>query len=517
MRTVVISLVESPIRREFITNEIKRCNIQDYSIFNACNGSLIKKEPRLIFGETRILKLSYNGKTRTYDPRLRLNNQIMSNGELGCAWSHLDVYEQLIQDSQNQAYLILEDDASLNVSVEDLHDFLKNLPAFDTFDICHIFESEWYGFVQILPVNSHYWKIKRQFFNHTGAYIVTKNGARKLLNATYPCMGLPADDLLSNTFLFRDDFIVIVPSKNLFKSHGFDSSVKMVSDINTEMQNIITINNFGVWSRLGNQMFQYAYLRVISINNNLKIQLPKLRSPLGYPHAQLFDAFDLPIEILSPQAKFDVVKKENTMMFDSSMLSVPRGKNITVEGFFQSPKYFQNHENIIRRDFSFKQNIKENGDKFMKNVRDDKLTVALHIRRTDFLNSDSPVIPITDIYLRNAIKYINLHIDSYKLLVFTDDKSWCRENIKYPNQLLIEGLTDLEELYVMSLCDHFIISPSSFSWWAAWLSNNPDKIIISPNKWFSDKREYGKPLSLQESDIIPERWLRINVDKEEDF
>lgn len=63
---------------------------------------------------------------------------------------------------------------------------------------------------------------------------------------------------------------------------------------------------------------------------------------------------------------------------------------------------------------------------------------------------------------------------------------------------------------IMSLCDHFILSSSTYSWWGAWLCNNKNKIVIAPNRWFNNTIAYGRPMSEQEKDLIPESWVRIN-------
>ena len=80
------------------------------------------------------------------------------------------------------------------------------------------------------------------------------------------------------------------------------------------------------------------------------------------------------------------------------------------------------------------------------------------------------------------------------------------------NQTIVEGFTDIEELYIMSLCSDFIFGSSSYSWWAAWLSENKDKIIITPERWFTSKLHYEKQLCDQEKDLLPNSWIRLTSD-----
>ena len=109
------------------------------------------------------------------------------------------------------------------------------------------------------------------------------------------------------------------------------------------------------------------------------------------------------------------------------------------------------------------------------------------------------------------------NVKNFHILIFSDDKQWCRDNLNYTSdfdvsQTIVDGLSDLEELYVMSLCNHFIIGSSSYSWWAAWLCENKDKIIITPDKWFSNKLHYEKQLCDQEKDLLPDCWIRLSSD-----
>ena len=124
----------------------------------------------------------------------------------------------------------------------------------------------------------------------------------------------------------------------------------------------------------------------------------------------------------------------------------------------------------------------------------------MHIRRTDYTTSNGYHPVQTVEYYKKALEIIG---EYDKLFIFSDDIEWCRNNLKFDNMIFIEGNTDIEDLYLISLCKHNIIANSSFSWWGAWLNKNPNKKVIAPSKWFGDMA------NLNESDIVPEGWIRI--------
>ena len=171
-----------------------------------------------------------------------------------------------------------------------------------------------------------------------------------------------------------------------------------------------------------------------------------------------------------------------------------RDKNIIIEGYRQSELYFKEYRNEILYLLGLKWEMKPG-------------IVAIHVRRGDYLHLQQKHILYDITYMRRATSYFyNLGYDHFK--VFSDDIAWCREEFSKPDfsAFHIEFSTnnnEIEDIEEMSSCEHNINSSSTFAWAAAWLNRNPDKINVTPEKWFQD----GYPLETK--DIIPLEWLKM--------
>jgi hypothetical protein len=161
----------------------------------------------------------------------------------------------------------------------------------------------------------------------------------------------------------------------------------------------------------------------------------------------------------------------------------PNNKSISLFGYFQSAKYFEEYRCDILRELTFTM-----PDIVSKYRTSDKVLVSLHVRRTDYAQLPDYHPLQTMEYYTSAMSYFPNAI----FIVFSDDIRWCKENIKGDNIRYIEynsGVSDdlnvLSDLYNMSLCDHHIIANSSFSWWGMYLNKNDTaKMVIAPQKWF---------------------------------
>jgi hypothetical protein len=125
---------------------------------------------------------------------------------------------------------------------------------------------------------------------------------------------------------------------------------------------------------------------------------------------------------------------------------------------------------------------------------------AVHVRRQDYVGLQH-IHGIPDIgYYREAIKYIKYHVGSdLKIIVFSDDQQWCRENFPM-HYSFSSGLSKYDDMKLMAACNYHVIANSSFSWWGAWLGGQ--RMVVAPKQWFSDS-------NIDSSDIIPDRWIRL--------
>ena len=262
--------------------------------------------------------------------------------------------------------------------------------------------------------------------------------------------------------------------------------------------------------QLGNQMFKYAALKGIAKNNQYDYIVPpsylwleknkfmykvfkKLKN-YNYQNHFLFNYFEL--ETLNKkQIKFSNFEREISpkhIGFDEELYN-SSPDNIQLKGFFQSPKYFKNIEEVLRKDFKFKRKFINLANNILPKLND---PISLHIRRGDYVTHPNH-FSLDLNYYKNAIDYFGKDNEYF---VFTDDPEWFQNQDFYSpeNFKLISKITKnstVLDLYIMSLCKKHIIANSTFSWWGAWLSNS--RAVIYPLRWYKDKNKSSKDLPLE--------------------
>tara|TARA_R110001592_G_scaffold317062_2_gene593722 strand:+ start:1266 stop:2012 length:747 start_codon:yes stop_codon:yes gene_type:complete len=239
---------------------------------------------------------------------------------------------------------------------------------------------------------------------------------------------------------------------------------------------------------IGNQMFQYASALSIAKRNECDVEFVWEMLENNTQRPFKLDEFpNIEVKMLKEFYNGFLTVSDN---FKYSEI-ITHGRDIFLNGYWQSEKYFKDNEKLIRNTFEINESI---------NYTVPDKSVSLHIRRGDYLNSNGyhPVQTIE--YYKKAIDKVG---DYDKLFILSDDITWCKENVIFDNVVFVEGQNEIQDLKVMSLCDHNIIANSSFSWWGAWLNDNPNKIVICPCNWL------GNNVNLNTSDIIPEGWLKV--------
>lgn len=300
------------------------------------------------------------------------------------------------------------------------------------------------------------------------------------------------------------------------------------------LNKMITVRIFG---GLGNQLFQYAFGRRLSLKLNTGLMLNYydqiLRTDFdGENLTRITDVFDLPVKLYIGKIRKRILNR-NTLSgidhlisavyaktryfltennYDYSQNIIKESKNIYASGYWQNEKYFKDIENIIRKDFKFKiEQYVSNLDIYKEITKNN--SISLHIRGKDYLTKTFYARCDVRYYL-DAISIISKDSSELKFYIFTDDVDNVHQNYKEllkfseivnPQTIFIKP--EIVDLVLMSKCKHNIICNSSFSWWGAWLNNNPNKIVISPKKWFSDEWVNNPHYSAERR--IPADWHEI--------
>ena len=274
---------------------------------------------------------------------------------------------------------------------------------------------------------------------------------------------------------------------------------------------MIGFNALGRMGRLCNQMFQYAALRGLSSKIGAEICIPYYQDAVddgigNMLRTELFDSFNLKVKTGLLNNGHAPVLQERFFHFDQELFDhCP--DHVSLQGYFQTEKYFKHIEHQIRAEFTFVDDILEPCKEMVSSV--DK-PIALHIRRGDYvINSENHFnLPIE--YYDAALKHFD---DDRNVIVFSDDSKWCHDQSLFEDDRFIisENDDNRVDLCLMSLCSDFIIANSTYSWWGAWLSSNKNKKVIAPTQWFG-KTGYTKDHNIK--DLIPDSWIRISDGQE---
>lgn len=284
---------------------------------------------------------------------------------------------------------------------------------------------------------------------------------------------------------------------------------------------------------LGNQLFQYAYSRAIS----LKLETPLFLDVSGYEDQSEIDTHrEFQLECFNIQATILDGADHNKIVFLKNKIEKMIGsiknilnpysgyifdpKNLDIkdeshlEGFWQSEKYFSDIETILRYDLVLKEKLGPKAKLFKDRIKQVEenggISTSIHIRRTDYVtnkyaNTYHGVLDLT--YYQKAISILQSKLCGKQLVlfIFSDDIAWVKQNFKTEIPYVCVSrpeIQDCEDMILMSMCNHNIIANSSFSWWGAWINPRKDKIVIAPKRWIRDVRA-------NTNDVTPLDWIKI--------
>lgn len=184
-------------------------------------------------------------------------------------------------------------------------------------------------------------------------------------------------------------------------------------------------------------------------------------------------------------------------------------KNKIFYGNFESAKYFNENEELIKELYTPKESLIDKNSKLYNTITTTN-SICITIRRGDFVSNSEfkKVHFICDSkYFYKAVEIMKGKVENPTFIVFSDDIKWVKENMGFGVPTFYEDGDDpiWEKLRLMYSCKNFIISNSTFSWWAQYLSRNKNKIVIAPKKW----KNSAYKSDTSKLDIYQDFWIRI--------
>lgn len=280
---------------------------------------------------------------------------------------------------------------------------------------------------------------------------------------------------------------------------------------------------------LANKMFQYAFSRgLMSHGLDVFLDQTSFQPEWSFEDIALEEVFpnieikNAPNNMFSLAYKKDLLSRiyrrmsaffpnnrylmERPFIYDE-LIYKKATSNCIFCGLWQTELYFNFCEKDVRRNFVFTPFQDDQNIQLAEKMKNEN-SVAIHIRKgADYLKRNIWDGTCSVEYYNQAINYLKEHVSNPVFYLFTDNPKWVEENLKDIDYKLVDwnpvsGKQSYRDMQLMSYAKHNIIANSTYSWWGAWLNNNPQKIVVAPKIWFNPKIE-------KVPYIIPERWIRL--------
>lgn len=290
---------------------------------------------------------------------------------------------------------------------------------------------------------------------------------------------------------------------------------------------------------LGNQMFQYAFGKVLEWKYSCPVYFDLMRNNISQPLKCDLDIFNIEtiheadISVINTFKPFSIrryrdnnqylyyiyfklrkkfqsnklITESHPSIFIPTFNKIKLNTNYYFLGHWMNFDYYKAYIDRLRDLYTLKDDTFYNTGKALEIISSQYQTVSIHIRRGDYLTCGFMANLSLDYYTQ-AINKIANKIPNIYIYLFTDDPKWARENFKtnFPYEIVEanQGNNCYKDIVLMSLCRHNIIANSSFSWWSAFLNKNPNALIIAPKNWYNYPTQ-----NRYVNNMIPHTWFRI--------
>ncbi len=269
---------------------------------------------------------------------------------------------------------------------------------------------------------------------------------------------------------------------------------------------------------LGNQMFQYATAKALAVTakTDLKIDNVTGFQKDSYRRSYQLNNFRVSASCITPDELGRVLSRHKLRSvilrqmegvcrdffgcnYCPTLLKWCLGRDIYLDGYWQSERYFARVEPTIRQEFESARSLLGRDSEVAAAITRSN-SVAVHFRRRDY-----PQLCPTS-YYESAIALVVRRVKQPHFFVFGDDPQWVADNIRLRHPWTLVASQDADaswaEFELMRLCKHHIIANSTFSWWAAWLSASEGQQVVAPSARWSSKKRFIR-------DLIPDRWISL--------
>lgn len=283
----------------------------------------------------------------------------------------------------------------------------------------------------------------------------------------------------------------------------------------------------GLSGGLGNQMFQYAAGRALSLRIGAPLLIDQTwffgRKNRCYSlgnfliQAKVRDS-ELPVPDVIKSLESRISRKWGKRRMGVELFREPhfhfcpeilRLKNpVYLEGYWQSERYFESIRDVIASDFALQVELPGKCRNIREKIQATN-AIGIHVRRGDYV-SDPATARVHALcpaeYYERGIDLAASGLAHPHGFVFSDDPDWARANFSLPIPTTFVNINPPEDahldLHLMAACRNFVIANSSLSWWAAWLGSEPGKRVVAPKSWF-------KTCEITTTDLIPMGWMSI--------